>query len=94
MLFVIHAIDGANGPLGRSRAQPAHSEHLKRAGAYGVSLVMSGPLVEDDGATMKGSLLVVEAADRTAVERFNKEDPYMDEGVWQTVTITAFLRKT
>ena len=93
MLFAIHALDGKDGLRLRATAQEAHTAHLKTAADYGVKLVMSGPLVEDDGATMKGSLLVVEAEGRANVERFNQADPYHAAGVWDTVTITAFLKK-
>lgn len=37
--------------------------------------MLGGPL-EDDTGRMIGSLLVVEAADRAAAERFFDEDPY------------------
>lgn len=94
MLFAIHALDGKDGLKLRATWQEAHFAHLRTAGDYGVRTVMSGPLVEDDGSTMKGSLLVVEAEGRENVERFNNADPYKSAGVWETVTITAFLKKT
>jgi uncharacterized protein YciI len=93
MLFAIHALDGKDGLSLRGTWQDAHFAHLRTVGDYGVRIVMSGPLVEDDGSTMKGSLLVVEAEGRAAVERFNNADPYKTAGVWDTVTITAFLKK-
>ena len=58
-----------------------------------VRLVMSGPLVEDDGTTLKGSLLVVEADSRAEVTAFNQADPFTDAGVWEAVTITAFQKR-
>lgn len=93
MLFAIHALDCARGPELRKIHQEPHMAHLKTVGDYGVRIVMSGPLVEDDGVTTKGSLLVVEAEGRDAVERFNKADPFSLNGIWETVTITAFLKK-
>lgn len=93
MLFAIHALDGRDGLKLRATAQEAHTAHLKTAADYGVRIVMSGPLVEDDGSTMKGSLLVVEADGRSNVEAFNNADPYKAAGVWAGVTITAFLKK-
>ena len=42
---------------------------------------------------MIGSLFLVEAANRVAVETFNRADPFHVAGVWQTVTITGFLRR-
>jgi hypothetical protein len=54
---------------------------------------MSGPLTADDGQTMLGSLFVVEATDRGAVERFNAADPFQRAGIWERVTITGFIRR-
>lgn len=54
---------------------------------------MSGPLVADDGATMKGSMFLVEAPDRGYVERFHQADPFYKAGIWERVTVTAFLRR-
>ena len=42
---------------------------------------------------MIGSLFLVESADRTAVERFNRADPFHDAGIWEQVTITGFRRR-
>ncbi|PTE06891.1 hypothetical protein C9427_29670 [Mesorhizobium helmanticense] len=98
MLFAIHALDGDSGPEGRSlqrrlASQDAHKAHLTTAATYGVTLVMSGPLVEDDGTTMKGSLLIVNAEGRSVVEAFNGADPYKKAGVWGSVTITGFQKR-
>lgn len=93
MLFAIHALDGDNGLQRRLTSQDAHKAHLATAATYGVTLIMSGPLVEDDGVTMKGSLLIVDADGRAAVEAFNGADPYRKAGVWGSVTITAFQKR-
>jgi len=93
MLFAIHALDGKDGPGLRATWQDAHLAHLKTAASYRVQIVMSGPLIEDTGTAMKGSLLVVEAEGRANVERFNNADPYRSAGIWETVHITGFLKK-
>jgi len=59
----------------------------------GMRTVMSGPLVEDDGQTMNGSLFVIEAEDRKAVEDFHHRDPFYLAGVWERVTITAYIKR-
>jgi len=58
-----------------------------------VEIVMSGPLVADDGTTMIGSLFLIEAPDRAAVEAFNAADPFKKADIWERVTITGFLRR-
>jgi uncharacterized protein len=93
MLFTIHALDHAGALATRLANYEAHKTFLGRAGEYGVKIVMSGPLVEDDGQTMKGSFFLVEAATRAAVETFNGADPFKAANLWHTVSIVAFLRR-
>ena len=93
MLFVIHALDRPGALNVRLARYDAHKAFLADPGAYGVRIVMSGPLTADDGTTMIGSLFLVEAADRASVERFNRADPLHEAGIWERVTITGFLRR-
>jgi uncharacterized protein len=93
MLFVIHALDKPGALPQRLAHYEAHKAFLTDAAAHGVAIVMSGPLMDDAGAEMIGSLLLVEAPDRAAVERFNKADPFRAAGIWQEVTITGFSRR-
>lgn len=93
MLFAIHALDKPGALPVRLIHYDAHKAFLGDTGAYGVKIVMSGPLVADDGATMIGSLFLVEADGRAAVEAFNKADPFHAAGIWERVTITGFLRR-
>jgi len=93
MLFAIHAID-RNGALDTRLAHyDAHKTFLSDTSAYDVKIVMSGPLVADDGQTMIGSLFLIEGPDRAAVERFNAADPFFKANIWERVTITGFLRR-
>jgi uncharacterized protein len=93
MLFVLHALDKADGLPRRLVAYEAHKLFLADTGAFGLKIVMSGPLTEDDGTTMKGSFFLIEAPSRAHVERFNAADPFTAADVWTTVTITAFSRR-
>jgi uncharacterized protein YciI len=93
MLFAIHAVDKAGALETRLANYSAHKAFLSDTSAYGIRIVMSGPLVADDGETMIGSLFLVEAADRAAVERFNGADPFKAAGIWSGVTITGFIRR-
>jgi len=76
MLFVIHALDKPGALEARLANYEAHKAFLSDTGAYGLHIVMSGPLTADDGTTMIGSLFLVEAESRAAVERFNSADPF------------------
>ncbi|MBV8663744.1 MAG: YciI family protein [Hyphomicrobiales bacterium] len=93
MLFVIHARDKKEALPTRLANYDAHKAFLSDTTAHGVKIVMSGPLVDDDGATMIGSLFLVEAADRATVEAFNRADPFYAAGIWEAVAITGFLRR-
>ena len=51
---------------------------------FGAKIVISGPLVSDDGEKMIGGLFLVEAPDRDEVEAFNRADPFTAAGIWGT----------
>ena len=93
MLFAIHAVDRAGALPTRLANYDAHKTFLSDTSPYGVKIVMSGPLVSDDGATMIGSLFLIEAPGRNEVEAFNRADPFAAAGIWEKVTITGFLRR-
>lgn len=93
MLFAIHAVDRKGALDTRLANYEAHKVFLADTAAFGVAIVMSGPLVADDGATMIGSLFLIEAPDRAAVERFNAADPFHKADIWERVTIAGFLRR-
>lgn len=93
MLFAIHAIDRAGALDTRLAHYDAHKAFLADTSAFGVTIVMSGPLVADDGTTMIGSLFLVEAPDKSAVERFNAADPFRAAGIWDRIAITGFVRR-
>lgn len=70
MLFVIHCLDAADGTPRRMENYPAHKAHLERTAEFGIQIVMSGPLVKDDGESPIGSMFVIEAPNRAAVEKY------------------------
>jgi uncharacterized protein YciI len=93
MLFSIHALDHAGALPTRLANYDAHKAFLSDTSRYGVKIVMSGPLVADDGQTMIGSLFLVEAPSRAEVEAFNRADPFAKAGIWETISVTGFLRR-
>ena len=94
MLFSVHALDNPDSAAARARVHTEHVAHLKTAADYGVTLVVGGPLVTDDGKGSVGSLMVFEANDRAAVEKFNNADPFAKNGVWAKVEIQRFEKRT
>lgn len=55
MLFVIHALDKPGVLDARLARYDAHKALLADPSPYGIRIVMSGPLIADDGTTMIGS---------------------------------------
>ena len=90
MLFSIYCIDKPGMLETRKAAMPAHVEYLAKAP---VTVRMSGPLVEDDGETIIGSLYIVEAPDRDAVDAFQRDDPLVAADIWERVEVRAFAKR-
>lgn len=90
MLFIVHCLDHQDALPVRMEHYLAHREYLASAT---VEIVMSGPLVSDDGETMIGSLFLIEAPGRAAVEAFNQADPFHHAGIWDSVHIHAFDKR-
>jgi uncharacterized protein YciI len=93
MFFVLHGFDKEGALEARLANYQAHKAFLADTSRHGVSMVISGPLVADDGKTMIGSLMILEAPDRAAVETFNRADPFHAAGIWEKVEITAFVKR-
>ena len=83
MQFMIKALDGPNMLEKRMEVRPRHLEGMK---ALGKQIIAAGGLLDEKGR-MKGSLLVVEFADRTALDEYLIHEPYVMEGVWQDIEV-------
>lgn len=90
MLFVIFCIDREGAADVRRATIQAHMDYV---GATDVHVVMSGPLVADDGAAPVGSLLIVDAPDRAAAEEFHRNDPLYKAGIWRMTELRAFDKR-
>ena len=93
MLFVIHALDKKGEMPTRAKHYRDHRIHLDRAEDYGVDVITAGTLLSDDGETPCGSIFVIDAASRAAVERFVRSDPYHLNGVWERPDIHGYSKK-
>ena len=90
MLFVIFCIDKPGVKEKRAAAMKPHVDYLATCV---IKLVMSGPLMSDDGENIVGSLYVVEAENRVAVEEFQKNDPLVQADIWETIEVRAFNKR-
>src|SRR5579863_7264042 len=68
--FVIHAVDRPDALATRAKHYRDHRIHLDRAGDHKVSVMTAGTLVAQDGETPVGSLFILEAENRAAVDAF------------------------
>lgn len=93
-LYVLHAKDRPGVLQRRIDNYAAHRAFLEEQDEAGqVSVVMSGPLQTDNGEAMTGSLILLEASDRDAIDRFVAEDPFTKEGIWGEVNVSRFYRR-
>ena len=92
MLFAIFALDKPGAEDTRKAVHTDHVAHLKKAPDYGVTLTVGGPLTSDGGDASLGSLMIFEAPERAAVEKFNGDDPL--QAVWGQVEIRRFDKRT
>lgn len=88
--FIVHCLDAADALPRRLEAYEAHKAYLSTAP---VSILVSGPLMSDDGETMIGSLFLIEADTKAAVEAFNDADPFHRAGIWAEIRIHRFLKR-
>src|SRR2546421_7205625 len=93
MLFVIHATDFKDGMDSRAKFYRAHRIHLDQAEQYNVDVVTAGTLIGEDGETPVGSIFVIDASDRAAVDAFTRSDPYHVNKVWERVQIHGYNKK-
>jgi uncharacterized protein YciI len=89
-LFAVHAIDRPDTLQLRLDHYAAHRAFVEDQEAQGITVILSGPLQSDDGELMTGSLFVLEACDRVAIDSFVANDPFTRQGVWGEVRISRF----
>jgi uncharacterized protein YciI len=92
-LFALHAMDRPDALPLRLEHYEAHRAFVETASSYDLSIVLSGPLQTDDGEMMTGSLFIIDAPNREAVEAFTHADPFFSSGVWGDIKITRFHRR-
>ncbi len=90
MHYIVHCLDRRDAVKDRLAHYEAHKAYLAAAS---VKIVISGPLLADDGQTMIGSLFLLEAADKKSVEAFNAADPFNKAGIWAQINIHPFLKR-
>lgn len=90
MYFHVHCVDKPNSADLRAATREDHIAYLKGSG---VKVVFAGPTTDDADEMVTGSVLVIEADDRTAADTWAAGDPYNKAGLFSAVTITP-IRNT
>ncbi len=91
MFFTIFCIDKPNMKEKRATAMPYHIEYLNAQTK--IKNIMSGPLMDDEMENIVGSLYLLEAPNRTAIEEFTKGDPLVAADIWTSIEIRAFNKR-
>ena len=86
MLYALICTDKPNSLAIRKANRPDHVEYLQ---SLGDTLVFAGPFTEEDGATMNGSLVVIEASSLEAARKIAAGDPFAKAGLFASVDIRA-----
>ena len=86
MLFVINCKDKTGALDVRLANRP---DHLKFLGDLGSQVKAGGPFTDDHGE-LTGSMIVIEADNRTEVEAIVARDPYTKADLFQSVEITPW----
>jgi uncharacterized protein YciI len=88
MLYALICTDKPNSLALRIANRPEHLAYLQ---SLGETLVFAGPFTAEDGTTMNGSLVVVEAASLDAARKIAAGDPFAKAGVFATVDIRRWF---
>ncbi|HGG59811.1 MAG TPA: YciI family protein [Gammaproteobacteria bacterium] len=96
MLYMILGEDVENSLSARQAARPAHLARLEALKNDG-RLVLAGPHPAIDSPTpgdagFTGSLIVAEFDSEDAAREWANQDPYIEAGVYRSVTIKPFLQ--
>ncbi|GBU12452.1 hypothetical protein AwEntero_10530 [Enterobacterales bacterium] len=96
MLYVIYSEDVADSLEKRRVARPAHIERLQKMHELGRVLI-GGPTPAIDSndpgdAGMSGSVLIMEFETLEAAKTWADADPYVEAGVYKSVTVKPFKR--
>jgi uncharacterized protein YciI len=88
MLFALICTDKPNALATRKANRPEHLAYLE---SLGDTLFFAGPFTEEDGQTMNGSLVVIEAPSLAAAREIADGDPFAKAGLFAAVEIRPWL---
>ena len=83
MQFIVKAYDGEGMLDRRMEVRPRHLEGMARLAGH---VICAGGLLDKAGK-MKGSVLVMDFADREELDGYLANEPYVQEHVWERIEV-------
>jgi uncharacterized protein YciI len=88
VIYVFHLLDRPGSGALRERVRPEHKAYLGRVADR---IAFAGPLTEDDGVTMIGSLLAIDFDSRDAALAWLADEPFTRAGLYASSQVQAFV---
>jgi uncharacterized protein YciI len=88
MLYALICTDKPGALALRKEKRPEHVAHLK---SLGDRLILAGPFTEEDGESMNGSLVIVEAESLDEAKALSEQDPFFKHGVFESIEVRPWL---
>lgn len=89
MLWAVYCVDVPNSRPIRDEHRVAHRLYLN---TYLDRIFFSGPLWDDEAFDQVGTIFLIDLESRAAVEAFLADEPYTQEGVFETVTVARMTK--
>ncbi len=86
-LYVLHCLDRENGAALREAHREAHASYMRQ---YAQHVVLGGPLLDADGQTRIGIMVVLDFPNKDSVQTFVDDEPYHQAGLFATTSLTRF----
>ena len=83
MQYIITAYDGENMLEKRMEIRPRHLENMTKVKG---KVLCAGGILDEEG-TMKGSMLVIDFAEKADLDDYLQNEPYIKEKVWEKVHV-------
>lgn len=89
MLYVVHGVDKPHSPIREALIE----EHRAYLAACPLNIVASGPLVDETGTRMIGSIVVVDCAHRGEVDRMMADEPFNRAGLYESLHVNRWHQR-
>jgi uncharacterized protein YciI len=89
MPYVIQTFDKPGHADIRTANRRVHLDYLEK---HKGKLLAAGAVLNDDGSTGEGGVLIVDTEERQAAEEFIANDPFTKAGLFAKVTVTRWRK--